>query len=41
MADNKKFVRRHFFIDRKFQGRYMVTFLIHDFYPLSCSTEPD
>lgn len=28
MADNKKFVRKHFFIDRKLQGRYMITFLI-------------
>jgi nitrogen fixation/metabolism regulation signal transduction histidine kinase len=28
MAANRQFVRKHFFIDRKLQGRYMVTFLI-------------
>lgn len=28
MADNKKIERKHFFIDRKLQGRYMMTFLI-------------
>jgi nitrogen fixation/metabolism regulation signal transduction histidine kinase len=28
MPQNKSSVRRHFFIDRKLQGRYMMTFLI-------------
>lgn len=28
MADNKKFERKHFFIDRKLQGRYMISFLV-------------
>lgn len=28
MAEDKKFERKHFFIDRKLQGRYMITFLI-------------
>jgi nitrate/nitrite-specific signal transduction histidine kinase len=28
MAQKNSFVRTHFFIDRKFQGRYMLTFLI-------------
>lgn len=28
MAAKKTFERKHFFIDRKFQGRYMLTFLI-------------
>lgn len=28
MTGEKKFERKHFFIDRKLQGRYMVTFLV-------------
>ena len=28
MTTDKKFERKHFFIDRKLQGRYMMTFLI-------------
>lgn len=28
MAKNKKFDRKHFFINRKLQGKYMVTFLV-------------
>lgn len=28
MTEKKTFERKHFFIDRKFQGRYMVTFLV-------------
>ena len=28
MADKKPFIRKHFFIDRNFQGKYMITFLI-------------
>lgn len=28
MSNEKKFERKHFFIDRKLQGRYMMTFLI-------------
>ncbi len=28
MSNEKKFERKHFFIDRKFQGRYMITFLV-------------
>ncbi len=28
MADEKKFERKHFFIDRKLQGRYMMTFFV-------------
>jgi len=28
MPDKKPFIRKHFFIDRNFQGRYMITFLI-------------
>lgn len=28
MAETQTFERKHFFIDRKFQGRYMVSFLV-------------
>jgi methyl-accepting chemotaxis protein len=28
VADKKPFIRKHFFIDRNFQGKYMITFLI-------------
>lgn len=28
MANEKKFERKHFFIDRKLQGRYMMTFFV-------------
>lgn len=28
MTEKKAFVRKHFFIDRSFQGKYMITFLI-------------
>jgi nitrate/nitrite-specific signal transduction histidine kinase len=28
LADKKPFIRKHFFIDRNFQGKYMITFLI-------------
>jgi nitrate/nitrite-specific signal transduction histidine kinase len=28
MAEHKTFVRKHFFIDRRLQGRYMLTFLV-------------
>lgn len=28
MANNKNFVRKHFFINRRLQGRYMITFLV-------------
>jgi HAMP domain-containing protein len=28
VTDKKAFSRKHFFIDRKFQGRYMITFLV-------------